>query len=323
MALRVYLLYYLTSSLWSEGRVDGLLTQLPHPLPDENHIDYSDNNITVIDYIESVPSMVTFTMENNGLKVFPDFENNTQIVSLKLQTNEMRFIPAKLLDILTNLQNLDVRHNHLSSFPDSMGLQSLVTLHLSYNELTVFPSFLYIGRSLKKLHLSFNQISSMSSEKMAHFKRLSTIFIKSNNFTGQVPDVRFLKTVSLAVFKGNHFTDFKADVIDGLAQPFTLHLQNNEIRHLTGTFHLNNRTLQSSVTVHLRLNPISCDCKAKWLKQAITDGNPVIVDAVCATPESLLDQPLSLVGIADLVCGKHNRPSQVVGMLCLVYLCRK
>ena len=238
-------------SLYKVNMAEGVLTQLPHPLPNYITLDYSDNSIVEIDYMEPVPKMIVFKLKNNGLRVFPNFENNTQVSKIVLTNNSLTSIPMHLLDILVNLTSLKLGTNQLSSLPDSSGLMSLRVLALTRNEFTEFPSLPNIGRTLTGLWIRYNQIRSLPSEKLAVLKAIDYIHIDNNTLTGSMPDMHVMGTLTFFTMIYNQVSEFDAEIVDGFRQGLNLKLDYNRIERIRGVFHLNNRTLMKLVTIQL------------------------------------------------------------------------
>ena len=304
MAERTYLFYLFMLSSLTDDFVRGLLTQLPHPLPDNRVLDYSNNNIKVIDFIEYVPKMRRFNLKYNGLEEFPNFDNNTQLQLISLNGNALRSVPSNLLDNLVNLAYLNLKDNELSSFPDSPGLESLTYITLSRNKFTEFPEFRNVGRKLEAFYLSRNEITSVTEERFTYIRSVKYLSLMYNRISGKVPDFRMLEMLNHLDLSGNTFNGFDARMVDGFQNLVSVKLNMNSIKNIAGTFHLNNRTLQKSIMINLGDNPINCDCTAKWLKQAQTDESPIITSATCATPTNLFNRKLSELNITQLSCGK-------------------
>ena len=290
--------------LWSCRTSYSLLTELPVPIPNMVHVDYSNEAITTIASIEYLSAMKIFTITGNGLVHFPSFINNPQIESIYLRYNAITFVLSEDLDTLVQLQLLDLRDNQLSEFPDSAGLISLTDLYLSNNNFTEVPYLPNVGRSLSYLMFTNNRATYLSPQQMVNFKVMTQLMINYNSISGGVPDIRYIPTITSAKFKGNQITELDVEIFSGFDHQVVVYLDDNQISRVSGNFLLGNRTQLSNVQLYLRTNPIACDCKAKWLKLAQMENSPVIQTATCMTPSDKENQALSNVDITNMGCGE-------------------
>ena len=281
-----------------------VLTEMPHPIQDQETIDYSGNSITIVDYLEPLPSLESFSINYNGLREFPDFANNTQIMNISLVGNRIASIPEELLNILTNLEYLVLRRNKLSSFPDAPGLTSLKALSLGRNRFSEFPSFPHLGRTLQKLFISTNSISLLPENKLAYLRLLRTLKLNKNYVSGQVPDFRVLSNVTLIEMTGNRLTDFSAEMLCGFSKDVKLNFDENQIRWITDIYQTYTSGFVSKATIQLNSNPIVCDCKAKWLRQVEGSSNLMINNVVCDSPVDKKGKDIKNISMSDLNCGK-------------------
>ena len=283
-----------------------ILTQIPHPLTDRETINYSDNAITAVDYLEPMPLLRSFYLNRNGLTEFPDFANNTGILRIFLAHNNIAWIPIELLNILTKLKILYLRDNKLSHFPDAPGLVSLTNLAIGRNEFSEFPTFPNLGRSLQILYMKYNSISSLSYKKLAYLRRLKKLWVSFNQLEGRLPEIGAISGATLVIFKSNVLTEFDGRVVANFANNFTLDLGRNRISGTRNMFYLYDVNRSATVTINLDDNVIVCDCHVKWLKQAHEFGNVEITDAVCGFPADKRGRNLRTIPMSDLVCGEWS-----------------
>ncbi|KAK2438421.1 receptor protein EIX2 [Trifolium repens] len=142
------------------------------------------------------------------------FENCHHLQNLNLSRNNLYGPIPYSIERMTTLVTLDLSHNILyGSILDSIGmLLSLVSLDLSYNRLTgSIPSTFGQAHglsSLKKLHLSNNQLNGSIERNIQQLSKLVVLDLAQKSLEGNISDILLANFSNLKVLdlSFNHIT---------------------------------------------------------------------------------------------------------------------
>lgn len=174
------------------------------------------------------------------------FNGLSELQSLDLAQNNIKFVPSGVFCSLDNLNTLNLTHNRIRTigqlgFGQGCGL-SLLSLDLSHNEIKTLPeeSELLKLRSLQHLYLQHNNISDISSEALNGLVSLRVLNI-SHNRLHTLPEGLFANARELREIYLNDNTIFELSrtIFHRLEQLIVLDLSSNQItsNHIDdGTF---------------------------------------------------------------------------------------
>ncbi|XP_077987075.1 uncharacterized protein LOC144441385 [Glandiceps talaboti] len=176
-------------------------------------LDLSGNEITGYD-LEELSNVfkdhvITTVLEeldlsDNDLNPLPDggFQWSPQLKILRIDFNELEFIPSGAFTGVEHLLSLDLGSNYLSDITElSFNLQGLFTLEHLYLYTNEFngeiPQNLFSNlTSLLELNLSYNRFTSINPNCFTFLSALETLDLSSNLFH-QIPDSVFSPLTSL------------------------------------------------------------------------------------------------------------------------------
>jgi Leucine-rich repeat (LRR) protein len=105
------------------------ILQLPHL----KLLNLSNNNISVIENMESLPNLQCLALGYNKISVIEHLENNTQLELLYLHHNNITKISG--IDNLKNLQRLILAHNLITEYEWMYDFPNFIYLNISYNKI--------------------------------------------------------------------------------------------------------------------------------------------------------------------------------------------
>lgn len=119
------------------------------------HLDLSDNALTVAPVINEFTSLRILQLTNNELIESPDLTALIELEELYLDKNKLSIVPS--LAGLTGLKWLDLADNELRVPPSLAGLITIETIYLNNNQLQSSPDLTGLI-SLEELDLSNNNL---------------------------------------------------------------------------------------------------------------------------------------------------------------------
>lgn len=258
------------------------------------------------------------------------------------------------LQDMEKLTHLYVDYNSISNLSSSIfyDLQNLRVLSMEYNNLrsaTVSPISLTFTENLETINFSNNNLASLDFLEKSPMTNLSKLYLDNNT----ISSVRFIKNLPnlrvLSLVKNNlkripninkltnlHWLNLAANDITVLDfkqfwitdSPVTINLANNQIDHvLRGDLNTWVYT-QTSWTVILRGNPLTCNCTDEWFEeeQKALDNNSTLLrvyeNVRFACPNSTGTFPNISYALLNSECAFiHREVLVILGSICLVMLC--
>ncbi|KAK2156840.1 hypothetical protein LSH36_204g09004 [Paralvinella palmiformis] len=265
-----------------------------------------------------------------------------QLSSLKkldLSSNSVANIPSDMFSQMTLLEMLQLHQNQIQTITGMMlsGLGQLRILDLSGNGLMKVEEDVFTSTSmLKQLTIGLNPNLSPSLPNKIFYPvaaSLEVLYLEQTGFTESqwylIQNLTKLKTLKLNENHIRTIPDMGFQMLHGLQNIYLEHNLLNQItqQQIFGpnaklnliNFNSNNLTTLDQCTffefqqldyykLGLNDNPLTCDCKLKWLLQELKkhpnyDFLKYAVGWTCTSPSSLRDRKFAYeVNESDLVC---------------------
>ena len=230
------------------------LTQVPMDIPaDAIGVDLDANGITHIDQ--------------------GTFARLKECGRLLISGNELNRLQSGTFDGLESLEKLQLYNNDLTYIEGGTfrGLTRCTSLSLDKNKLTLLWSDMFEGlQSLRVLDLDSNDIFYIEAGVFVHLTKCTHLWLHRNRLTilheGMFRGLESLKELSLSA---NNISNIDPGTFTYLKSLQNLYLHGNRLF----TLHPDVFSIPSSINVSLSLglNPLICDTKICWLKQAEWD----------------------------------------------------
>ncbi len=248
-----------------------------------------------IEYIKIVDtdSLVLLSMENSNLNQMPDFDGKrTNIEIMKLQSNNLSFIPPVYFKEKGKLQELNLEKNSLTNL-DGRHMMAIKILDLSYNDLDTFP--MVLGgpyASLDKLFVQYNNISNITSQDAfignATTNNLTKLDIGGNpvldypaEFLGNlpnlkellvydmghndIPDVSMLPQLTHLDCHKNNISNLELKHLEKMPQMQILKLEDNAFKFLPDLRVIMEKLGHMTLKVYLSGNSLQCNPDLCWM----------------------------------------------------------
>nr|XP_006133172.1 fibromodulin [Pelodiscus sinensis] len=147
------------------------------------------------------------------------------------QNNQITAVQEGAFDNATTLEWIALHGNQITS--EKMGkrifakLKHLERLYLDNNNLTKMPSFL--PRSLRELHLSYNQITRIPANALEGLENLTALYLSHNEIHDIAASLKGLKSLILVDLSYNHLRKVPDGLPSSLEQ---LYLEHNYIHSI-------------------------------------------------------------------------------------------
>ena len=246
-------------------------------------INLSHLNLTGIpDNIDS--SISDLDLSNNILTILRNniFANLSQLVSLRLHTNQIHTIESEAFNGLTSLTFLTLVRNRLSSIPDLSVMGALQQFNAGFNPIEILNATKFKGLnhleyvrlqfvrpshiiafpempSLISLNLKRNRMSTLSSDVLRRLLALKELCISFNNFHILPYFGGIEYNLTHLDISYNEFSDFP-----DLSRYISLESLNLSNNHITMIPH-GSLSHMSGGTVYLGGNPVTCMSELCWL----------------------------------------------------------
>ena len=200
---------------------------------------------------EGLSSLTKLSLSFNQISTMGAFNTLTSLTSLSLSTNQISTIPVGAFNTLSSLTWLSLSRNQISTIPVGAfnTLTSLTKLYLYQNQISTIPVGAFNTlTSLTKLHLHQNQISTIPVGAFNTLTSLTSLSLSRNQ----------ISTIPVGAF-------------NTLTSLTNLYLDNNQLVTLEeGLF---NTPLRTSLALKVDHNPLHCDERMCWVKQAQRVGH--------------------------------------------------
>ncbi|XP_045769205.1 toll-like receptor 7 [Maniola jurtina] len=191
---------------------------------DTSHLNIECNHLLLFEsslrahYFNPVASLTDLTITNCKLLSVPDntFQDLKKLRRLKLRSKNSEWSPTKNLELtlnsfngLSELQSLDLAQNNIKFVPSGVfcSLENLNTVNLTNNRIRTVGQIGFgpgCGSSLQTLDLSHNEIKSLSEEsELLKLRSLQHLYLQHNNIT-DISSEAFNGLVSMRVLNISH-----------------------------------------------------------------------------------------------------------------------
>lgn len=183
-------------------------------------LDFSENNISILENIQYCASLVSLECKNCKLEYLSQYLPIAERIELvDLSSNSIAELPKEVA-LWRNLCFLNLQYNLLEEVPQEIGaLHKLQTLNISHNKIHTLPNEFCLMTSLLKLDLSYNLLHELP-QKFGALQELTTLNCRSNSLSGLPPTFHRLHEIQEIDLAFNTFQQF---------DPCLIHLP---IRHL-------------------------------------------------------------------------------------------
>ncbi|KAF8796225.1 Leucine-rich repeat-containing protein 4B [Argiope bruennichi] len=260
---------------------------------------------------------------NDLLTVFPElFAHLTELRELNLKSNPLQELDSKQFAELQKLEDLNLESTLLKFIPDHIFffMPRLKFLNLANNHLTYVPTdALHVLDHVKSLDLSGNPIEIIPPEAFRGMTGLVNLYMDRMPNLKKIEKYAFGDMIHLQELHCSY--NFQLDEISELA---FVRKVNNEKVALSQLFLRQNdlKTIPKSLLkwnedleLHIRENPLYCDCNMEWMVN-IKLKNNFQIHARCAGPSDFEGMYLTDLKDNELTCGLHL--SDVVLIVCAI-----
>ena len=183
--------------------VDECVTSVEKIVLNSKSFGHSFNNCSILDYIltyssikcyKSLPSITTLEAKGrNIIKIHKTiYLNLLNLVNIDLSDNKLLKI-SKNFRLFKNLKSLKLDNNQISFIPSFIGeLNQLEIFSISRNLLTLIPTSIQDLTKLKSFYFSYNKIDNMPIE-FGQLNSLNILYMDCNYFTKIPTTLCYLK----------------------------------------------------------------------------------------------------------------------------------
>ncbi|UJR35543.1 hypothetical protein I4U23_028297 [Adineta vaga] len=158
-----------------------------------------------------------------------------------------------------------------------------------------------IGRAIEYLDLSSNELQHMPHDDNNQFNNLIKLILSNNQIHRlTLSDTRAYQRLQQLDLSFNRLQYVDMSIVSQLKNLKQLYLNSNMLRTLT-----NNVTFSNNFHLKLSSNPLECDCRLRWLRNALNRVEyPIYHDEPqCEMPKALADKKIASLSEAQFVCG--------------------
>ncbi|XP_067141086.1 platelet glycoprotein V-like [Centruroides vittatus] len=190
------------------------------------------------------------------------FHNVPSLTSLKIERYNFTLFPNKPFRELINLSELYIRHGELRVLPEDLlyNLYNLTKLDLSYNNIeSIHPLVFRNLTRLEYLDLERNRMKDLPSDMLKGLYNLRKFSIFGNDDLSQIPSGFFKKLHNLTIFLAwsCSFSSLEEDVFSDLINLKIIHLNFNNINHLSTNLLKNNKLLTKIFCAYNKISTLS------------------------------------------------------------------
>lgn len=207
-------------------------------------------------YMEMFINLNTLNLSNNNYETWMGTGFTYSITILDLSKNKINTIDEAAIVEMPYLYKLDLSENRIYSMPSKMfaGSNNLDTLILSRNYFSDVPTFQ--STSLRNLHLSSCQISSLNADSLAGMNSLLEIDLSINQIE-YIPDNIVSNTLQELDLSYNEIGTLTDSSFSSLQHLAVLNLRGNEFREVWPTSRFASNPFLREV--HVKGNRWSCE----------------------------------------------------------------
>uniref|UniRef100_A0A673CH67 Uncharacterized protein n=1 Tax=Sphaeramia orbicularis TaxID=375764 RepID=A0A673CH67_9TELE len=208
--------------------------------------------------LANLNNLLRFSLTNSHLHtVHPHaFHVATQLKSLKLSSNDLSTIPARVFNIgMTNLTFLNLGRNCIKKLPTSIfhPLTHLQHLLLYNNELETLEPGMFDGLvNLKELKIHHNHITSLPAQVFWPLRNLKILSLSSNRLQ-VIPEKSFyyMPSLSYLTLYKNPMSSLPVQLMGHMPYIKTFHLFNTNLTTVPGNLFTN---MSGLLTLHIQFN---------------------------------------------------------------------
>ncbi|GIY57269.1 carboxypeptidase N subunit 2 [Caerostris darwini] len=260
---------------------------------------------------------------NDLITIFPAlFSHLTELQELSLKSNPLQELESKQFEHLQKLEHLDLASTLLKVIPDHIFVftPKLKFLNLANNHLTEVPTeAFHVLDHLKTLDLSGNSMQIIPPEAFSGMRGLVNLYLDRMPYLQRIDKFAFGDMVHLQELHCSYnFILFEIDpnafvrkVNNERVSLDQLFLRQNALSTIPKTL----LDWNEGIELHLRDNPLFCDCNIDWMIN-IKLKNNFQTHARCAGPGDYEGKFLSELKDSELTCGMHM--SEVILIVCAI-----
>ena len=198
-----------------------------------------------------------------------------EALEVYLNDNHIAVLRRKAFSHLEQCSKLYLDHNSMTIIESRAfkGLDNLDYLYLNNNELQGIRSDMWRGLKLvRTLSLASNRISILQTGAFDRLPKLETLYLGGNELTKLRGDMWLgLLSLSGLYLENNRIVTIDQRTFVKLRNLSSLNLDNNQMTSLNGDI-FNLKGHPSTLKLWFGDNPMNCDCRMCWLKEAEEQG---------------------------------------------------
>lgn len=243
--------------------------------------------------------------ENELLEISAEtFRGLKSLTKLRLDHNKLQRISRATFATVSLIKELDLRANRIIELEEGAfdKLDYLETILLSSNQLRSLNSGV-LGNlmSLTRLELASNQITGIDEGTFGCAPILKRLVLKGNRMEKipkeSITHLRFLNNLDISE---NPVSFVGSDDLIGLKSLKTMYLNDCNISWIQDNAFYR---LQEPITIHLKNNPLNCNCHLSWLPRfLLRKTNLTLSGAVCQAPRDISGQNIASANVQSFVC---------------------
>ena len=309
------------------------MTSIPQNLPSRLGIlRMTSHNVRVLERgsLQKYLYLYKLYLEQNGLQRIQTraFFQQKFLIELDLHGNMLINISAETFRGLTSLRKLRLDHNKLQKIPRGtfVSVPSIEYIDLRFNSISLLEEGAFDELDyLKTLLLSSNQLRRINRGALGNLMSLTRLELTSNHIQGidesvfscaplvkelvlrdnqleripkeSIGDLRFLALFDISQ---NPVSYIESNALIGVKGLKEINLNDCNISGIqNGAFYW----LQKIATVHLKNNPLNCDCHLSWISRWLSRNPEVLFEgAVCQAPRDISGHNVSSANLQSFIC---------------------
>jgi len=206
---------------------------------------------------------------------------------------------------------VDCRSLGLTKVPGELPADTK-ELRLERNLIEEIPPFAFRGApSLRRIDLSRNRLTSVSSEAFTYNRQLTTLILYDNQLPSLPQSALVgLTDLQMILLNKNNISCLPQRLFNDQQNLILLSLYDNKLRGLPDRIFA---PLKALATLHLGANPWQCSCPLLWLSSFLVGREVGGAGAACASPQRLQGVQLETMRPDQFECtdatrGHHYHP---------------